>query len=235
VIGAWRQWDARAARRPDLYIANSMETQRRIAAVYHRQAEVVYPPVDVDRFKPSPRGERLLSVARLVEHKRVDLLVDAATRMGIGLDVVGTGPALAGLRARAGANVEFHGDLDDAAVTELFQSCRAYCIPGSEDFGIAPVEAQAAGKPVIAFGRGGALETVSENVSGVFFLDQDVPSLIAAIAQADALDTSPEQIAQLARRFSTEKFRESLTETISRALARRGSERSDAPSGYVRS
>lgn len=219
-LGAWRRWDTNAARRPDLYIANSVEIQRRIAAAYGREAEVVYPPVDVERFTPRPRGERLLSVARLVEHKRIDLLVDAATRAGIGLDVVGSGPALADLRARAGPTVEFHGHLDDAAVTELFEQCRAYCMPGWEDFGIAPVEAQAAGKPVIAFARGGALETVEENVSGVFFTGQDVQSLLDAIGRCDQLDTPPDGIARLAARFSAQRFREALTETISRAVTK---------------
>jgi len=161
-------------------------------------------------------AEQDVSVARLVEHKRIDLLVDAPTSAGIGLDVVGSGPALADLRARAGPTVAFHGHLDDDAVTELFEQCRAYCMPGWEDFGIAPVEAQAAGKPVIAFARGGALETVEENVSGVFFEHQDVESLLDAIRRCDQLDTAPEQIARLAARFSSQRFRESLAETISR-------------------
>jgi glycosyltransferase involved in cell wall biosynthesis len=221
MIGAWRRWDAGAARRPDLYIANSLDTQRRIATAYGREAEVVYPPVNVERFTPSPRGDRLLTVARLVGHKRIDLLVDAANRAGLGLDVVGSGPALADLRERAGPTVVFHGDLDDDAVTQLFERCRAYCIPGSEEFGIAPVEAQAAGKPVIAFARGGALETVEENVSGVFFKRQDVDSLLDALRRSENLDTPPEQIAALAARFSAEYFREALTEAISRSASRR--------------
>jgi glycosyltransferase involved in cell wall biosynthesis len=219
-LGAWRHWDSAAAHRPDLYIANSAEIKRRIAAAYGREAEVVYPPVDVERFTPCPRGERLLSVARLVEHKRIDLLVDAATSAGIGLDVVGTGPALADLRARAGPTIEFHGHLADDAVTLLFEQCRAYCVPGWEDFGIAPVEAQAAGKPVIAFARGGALETVQENVSGVFFRHQNVESLLEAIHRSDELQTPPEQIAQLAARFSAQNFRATLIGTIARAMTR---------------
>jgi glycosyltransferase involved in cell wall biosynthesis len=229
-LGAWRRWDAAAARRPDLYVANSDEIKRRIAVAYGRGADVVYPPVDVERFTPRPRGERLLSVARLVEHKRIDLLVDAATRAGIGLDVVGTGPALADLRARAGPTVEFHGHLDDDAVTELFEQCRAYCMPGWEDFGIAPVEAQAAGKPVIAFAQGGALETVQENVSGVLFKRQDVESLLDAIHRSDELQTPPEQIAQLAARFSAQNFRAALTAAISQAMARRQTNAIHGPS-----
>ena len=221
-LSAWRRWDAAAAHRPDLYIANSAEIQRRIFTSYGREAEIVYPTVDVLRFTPRPRGERLLSVARLVEHKRIDLLVDAATRSGIGLDVVGTGPALVDLQSRAGPTVKFHGHLDDDAVTELFEQCRAYCMPGWEDFGIAPVEAQAAGKPVIAFARGGALETVQEDVSGVFFRRQDVESVIDAIHRSDELQTPPERIAELVARFSAQNFRSALVAAISRAMEHSG-------------
>jgi len=128
---------------------------------------VVYPPVDVDRFTPRPRGERLLVVSRLLPYKRVDLVVDAATRAGVDLDVVGVGPALADLRRRAGPTVRFLGRLPDAQITELFESCRAFCLPGAEDFGITPIEANAAGKPVVAFAGGGAQETLEEGWRGV--------------------------------------------------------------------
>jgi glycosyltransferase involved in cell wall biosynthesis len=215
-----RRWDAKAARRPDLYMANSREIQAQIKRAYGLTAEVVYPPVDVGRFTPRARGERLLTVARLLGYKRIELIVEAATKAGIGLDVVGTGPELADLRARAGPGVAFHGSLDDASVTELFESCRAYCLPAREDFGISAVEAQAAGKPVIAFGRGGALETVEDGVSGVFFNRHSVGCVIDAIARCDEIDTPPEHIAALASRFSPERFRQRLTEAISAGLAR---------------
>jgi glycosyltransferase involved in cell wall biosynthesis len=217
-----RRWDAKAAYRPDLYIANSREIQRQIKRAYGFKAEVVYPPVDVGRFTPSERGERLLTVARLLSYKRLELIVEAATKAGIGLDVVGTGPEMADLRARAGKTVTFHGSLDDGAITEMFEGCRAYCLPAREDFGISAVEAQAAGKPVIAFGSGGALETVEKDVSGVFFEQHSVDCVIDAIARCDELHTSPGQIATLARRFSPERFRQRLTEVISTGLARHG-------------
>ncbi len=139
--GAFRRLDVRAAGRADLYIAISELVRERIRQRYGRDAPVVYPPVDVDRFSPTPRGERLLVVSRLLTYKRVDLVVDAATRAGIGLDVVGTGPALPDLRRRAGPTVRFLGRLPDAEITALFESCRAFCLPGAEDFGITPVEA----------------------------------------------------------------------------------------------
>lgn len=139
--------------------------------------------------------------------------------MGIGLDVVGVGPARSDLMALAGPTVTFHGRLDDAAVTEMFERCRAYCLPGREDFGISPVEAQAAGKPVIAFARGGALETVEDGVSGVFFEHQRVESVIDAIVRCDQLDAPAKEIAALASRFSAKRFGRHLTETILAARA----------------
>lgn len=210
VLGLTRRWDRRAARRADLYIANSREVRDRIRRAYGIDAPVVYPPVDVERFRPSDRGERLLVVSRLLPYKRVDAIVDAATRAGIGLDVVGTGPALTSLRERAGPTVVFHGRLPDDAVTELMEGCRALCLPGKEDFGITPVEANAAGKPVIAFGAGGALESVLDGVTGCFFESHDVADVLAAIERCDRIATAPQEIAASAQRFSTARFRERL-------------------------
>lgn len=211
INGVMRTWDQRAAQRADLYIAISNEVQRRIRLRYGITAPVVYPPVDVDRFQPSPRGDRLLVVSRLLPYKRVDVIVDAATRAGIGLDVVGTGPALDDLLRRAGRTVEFHGHLPDAEVTSLMENCRAFCLPGKEDFGITPVEANAAGKPVVAFGAGGALETVIDGTTGAFFARHDIDDVLAAIERCDRIDTSPAKTAASARRFSREVFRERLT------------------------
>lgn len=220
-LGALRRIDVHAARRADLYIAISEIVRERIRRRYGRDAPVVYPPVDVDRFTPSPRGERLLVVSRLLAYKRVDVVVDAATRAGLGLDVVGVGPALAELRRRAGPTVRFLGRLPDAQITELFQRCLAFCLPGAEDFGITPVEANAAGKPVVAFAGGGALETIEEGVSGVFFAEHSVEALLDALGRCDAISTSPERIAQQARRFSRAAFRERLTSVLADAIAAR--------------
>ena len=219
--GVLRRLDQRAARRPDLYIAISELVRARIRQRYDRDAPVVYPPVDVDRFVPSPRGERLLVVSRLLPYKRIDLVVDAATRAGIGLDVVGAGPLLADLRDRAGPTVRFHGRLGDAEITELFQRCRAFCLPGTEDFGLTPVEANAAGKPVVAFASGGALETIDDGVTGVFFTEQSVDALLEALTRCDAISCSPERIAQQAARFSVPAFRKRLTEVLVDAIGAR--------------
>jgi glycosyltransferase involved in cell wall biosynthesis len=217
-----RRWDASRAQRPDLYIAANHVAQARIRAAYGRHAPVVHPPVDTDRFVPGPRGERLLVVSRLLPYKRIDLAVDAATRVGVGLDVVGDGPCLGDLRDRAGPTVEFHGHVDDQALVDFYQHCRALCVPGREDFGIVAAEAMAAGKPVIAFASGGALETVVDGVTGVLFTDQNVSSMIDAIRACDGLEAEEEMLAARARRFSSESFRRGLVETIWESLQVRG-------------
>jgi glycosyltransferase involved in cell wall biosynthesis len=217
MVGMMRRWDVNAARRADLYIAISSAVRSRIKQCYGLDAPVVYPPVDVGRFKPTPRGDRLLVVSRLLPYKRVDLIVDAATTAGIGLDVVGSGPALDELRDRAGPTVDFHGRLDDGEVTGLMESCRAFCLPGEEDFGITPVEANAAGKPVVAFGAGGALETVEDGKTGVFFHTDTVEDVLDAIHRCDRLDTPPAEIAASAQRFSRDTFRKSLLRVLGAA------------------
>jgi len=216
-----RSLDRSAARRADLYIAISETIRRRIRATYGIEAPVVSPPVSVERFRPRQRGERLLVVSRLLAYKRVDIVVAAATRLGIGLDVVGGGPALDELRTMAGPSVTFHGNLDDAGVVELMEACRALCFPGCEDFGITPVEAQAAGKPVVAFAGGGALETISEGFSGAFFAQPTVEGFIGALERCDRIATPPSEIALAAQRFAPAAFRARLTEEIERGLRRR--------------
>lgn len=216
-----RRWDRAAARRADLYIAISNAVRDRIRLRYGIEAPIVYPPVDIERFRPSERGERLLVVSRLLRYKRVDLIVDAATKAGIGLDVVGTGPAIDELRGRAGPTVKFHGRLEDDDVTCLMEGCRALCLPGEEDFGITPIEAHAAGKPVVAFGAGGALETVENGISGCFFTHQEVDGVLDAIARCDRISTSPEAIARTAQRFSCQMFRQRLLSVLRTGLTER--------------
>lgn len=209
-----RHVDRSAALRGSLYVAISAAVRRRIRDIYGLDAPIVYPPVDTERLTPRPRGERLLVISRLLPYKRVNLVVRAATQLGIGLDVVGDGPALAGLRGIAGPGVVFHGAAPNSEVIKLLETCRAVCVAGEEDFGIVAVEAQAAGKPVVAYGRGGALETVQHGLTGVLFDDQTEASVAAAILAADALDTPPEVIAGHARRFGRAAFRRSLLAAI---------------------
>lgn len=220
LLGPLRRWDVAAARRADLYVANSENVRRRIAAVYGLEADVVHPPVDVDRFTPRPRGERLLVVSRLLPYKGVDLAVRAANRARLPLDVIGSGPSYEELRALAGPTVRFDRGLSDEAITELMESCRALLLPGEEDFGITPVEALAAGKPVVALGAGGALETLEEGVSAAFFAERTPEALLDALARVEAMDTGPDDLAARARRFSPEAFRSGLEAAVARAGAR---------------
>jgi glycosyltransferase involved in cell wall biosynthesis len=219
LAGALRQIDARAARRADAYIAISESIRRRVRLAYGIDAPVVYPPVDTDRVRPTPRGDRLLVISRLLPYKRVDLIVAAARQLGVGLDVVGDGPILAELREAAGPNTTFHGAAPERTVVELLERCSAVCVAGEEDFGIVPVEAQAAGKPVVAYGRGGACETVIDGRTGVLFAEQTVAAVVAALADCARLGTTPEEIAANAARFSRQSFAENFAAAVEAARA----------------
>jgi glycosyltransferase involved in cell wall biosynthesis len=220
--GVFRRMDRRAAQRADMYIANSETVRKLIRACYGINASVIHPPVDVSRFRPTQRGERLLVVSRLLPYKHVDVIVRVAGRLGIGLDVVGTGPQLAELAGRAAPSVAFHGTVGDAELIDLMEGCRAVCVMGEEDFGIVAVEAQAAGKPVIALGRGGSLESVVPGWSGAFFSDGSDDAVAAAIRACDLIDTPPEMIAErVGRLFSSHTFAKQLTEVLSVGLERK--------------
>jgi glycosyltransferase involved in cell wall biosynthesis len=212
--GGLRRFDARAARRADTYVAISDVIRQRIRRAYGIDAPVVYPPVNTGRVHPQPRGERLLVISRLLPYKRVDLIVAAARKLGLGLDVVGDGPLLADLRRVAGPGTTFHGPAPEETVVQLLETCSAVCVAGEEDFGIVAVEAQAAGKPVVAYGRGGARETVVDGLTGVLFEEQSVASVVDAVVACGALSTSPEQLAANAARFSVRAFAEGLTRVV---------------------
>lgn len=216
-----RRADRHAARGPDVYVANSATVRDRVRQVYGRTAEVVHPPVEVDRFVPSGRGERMLVISRLLDYKRVDLAIDAANQLGMGLDVVGDGPARAALEERAGDTVTFHGRLEDGELRSLLQSCRTVCVPAAEDFGIVAVEAHAAGKPVVAYAGGGALEVVEEGQNGSLFRRPVVEDLVAAVRRVERIDASPQDIARSAQRFSPEAFARSFRAVADHALAAR--------------
>ncbi len=205
-----RVLDRRAARRAGLYLANSENIRARVRAAYGIDAKVLYPPVDTTRFHPTPRGERLLVVSRLLPYKHVEVAIRVANHMGIGLDVVGDGPQMGELCALAGPSVTLHGAVEDDVVVELMQSCRAVLALAEEDFGLVPVEAQAAGKPVIAFAAGGACETIEPGVSGVLVRSRAPEELAAAVLACDRLDSSPVEMARRADRFSVASFRRAL-------------------------
>lgn len=183
-----RRFDHASAQRVDRFIANSRCVQERILRHYGRASEVIYPPVDVDAFDPArPREDFFLIVSALVPYKRVDLAVQACARLGKRLVVIGTGPEMKNLTPLASATISFLGWQSSAVVRDHFERCRALLFPGIEDFGITPCEAQAAGAPVIAFAMGGALETVRDGVTGLFFTTQTVNALEDCLQRFDAL------------------------------------------------
>lgn len=209
-----RMWDLASARRVDHFIAISDFIARRIQHVYGRESTVIYPPVDVDRFevRPGARDDFYLAASRLVPYKRMELIVEAFTRMpDRRLVVMGEGPDAARIRAKAGRNVEILGYQPDDVLTDHMQRARAFVFAAEEDFGIVPVEAQACGTPVIAYGRGGVRETVDEGVGGIFFGAQTVDAIVDAVERLDHTPlASPHTIRDRSLRFSRERFEREL-------------------------
>jgi glycosyltransferase involved in cell wall biosynthesis len=218
VLQPWLQrWDRSTAVRPDILIANSETVRARIRRYWDREAEVIHPPVEVSDIPLATDDDGfLLVVARLLAYRRIDLVVDAATRMNRELVVIGEGPEANRLRDRAGPTVRFAGSVDRATVVEHLRRCHAYVVPGEEDFGIAPVEAMAAGKAVIAYGAGGALETVVDGTTGLFFREPTVDGLIDGIRRADTMTFDPAALRANAERFAPAVFRRRFIELFER-------------------
>ena len=188
----WRIWDRRTARQPDLLVANSETVRQRIREHWGRDAEVIHPPVSVSEFEVSTRDDGfLLIAARLLGYRRIDVAVRAATAARRQLVIVGDGPERERLESLAGPTVRLTGWLPRAELIDLFARCHAYVVPGEEDFGIAPVEAMAAGKPVVALARGGVAETVVDGVTGVLFDEQSPAALEQALERLDSLALDP--------------------------------------------
>ncbi len=216
-----RLFDHSASARVDYFVANSRAVQQRIAKYYGRPAVVIHPPCDVERFRPVGGVEDyFLFVGRLVAYKRVDLAVEAFNRNGARLLIAGEGPESRRLKAMAGRNIEFLGRVSEAALPKLYAGCRALIFPGEEDFGIVPVEAQACGRPVIAFAKGGVLETVIPRRTGILFPRQEAAALNQAVEEYNrqAGDFDPGEIRQNAVRFSTDRFRRAFRELVGRCL-----------------
>ncbi|HWF31331.1 MAG TPA: glycosyltransferase [Solirubrobacteraceae bacterium] len=215
-----RKWDLAASRRVDSYVANSRLTQERIKAFYGRDAPIIHPPVETHRFSPGEPGEALLVVSELVAHKRVHVALAAARQAGVPIRVVGSGPQHAAL-SETFPEAEFLGRASDEQLVELYASARAVIVPSMEEFGITAVEAQAAGRPVIAAGAGGALETVIEGRTGSLARLDDVDSFARAIESVQRLELDPADAVENAARFSVAAFRERLAEHVERVLDRR--------------
>ena len=213
----FRQWDFAASQRVDRYVAVSHWVAGLIWHAYRRPAHVIYPPVDVDRFTSlTPKGDYYLVVSRLAHHKRVDLIVQAFSRLGLPLIVVGDGAERRRLSRLAAPNVKLLGWQSDEVIQELMGRAKALVHAAAEEFGIALVEAQAAGCPVIAYAGGGALETVLEGRTGILFQEQSVASVLEAVTifESGNLNYSPEELRWNAERFRKERFQMELLDFI---------------------
>ena len=223
VLARWRAWDVRAAKRVDRYVANSAVTRSRIRDAYGRDASVLHPPVATQRFSGRvgdvPVGDRYVVLTALMRHKHVDVAVRAFTAMGQPLTVIGKGPDRRRLEALAGPTIEFVGRATDAEVERLLLGARALVVTAAEEFGIAGVEAQAAGRPVIALRAGGLPDAIVEGVTGVLYDEPEPAALEAAVRSFDALGADPRACVANAERFSEQRFRDGLLAEVELALA----------------
>jgi glycosyltransferase involved in cell wall biosynthesis len=224
VFQRWRQWDWIAAQRVDRYIANSETTRRRVARYFTRDADVVYPAVEIDRFSPGAVGGDYLVLSELMPHKRIDIAVRAFNALGLPLLVAGEGPDARRLARIAGPTVRFAGRVSDERAAELLRSSRALVVTATEEFGIAAVEAQAAGRPVIARAAGGLLENVIDGVTGRLW-EGGPEELAEAVSAFDTASVDPADCIENARRFDAAVFRESFPREVQAALREGPSER----------
>jgi glycosyltransferase involved in cell wall biosynthesis len=216
----FRMWDVQTANNVDYFVANSETVRRRIRKHYRREAEVINPPVQTQRFRVSDcPGDYYLVVSRLVPYKRIDLAVEAFNKLGRELIVIGTGRERERLEAMAGPNVKFLGWQSDEAVARYLSEARGLIFPGEEDFGILPVEAQAAGTPVIAYGKGGALETVRHRETGYHFSEQTPESLAEAVQAFEQYSYDRHFIAAHANQYEECRFMQRISDHIDRCYA----------------
>jgi len=220
ILNYLRDWDKQTAEHVTRFVAISHHIRKRIEKYYGREADVVYPPVDVNRlFITGKSPQRFdLIVSALVPYKRIDLAIKAYNQSKFPLKIVGTGTEYRALRSVAKQNIEFLGWQSDDSIRALYQQCRCLVFPGEEDFGIVPVEAQACGRPVVAYAKGGALETIVDGQTGVFFHEQTPDALNEAVQQCAAIEWDQERIRKNAERFSNEEFLIGLAQAIRRTL-----------------
>lgn len=208
VITSLVKWDLEAAKRPTRYVANSATVQERVRRFYHRDADVLHSPADVDRFSlGAGRGDYYFIASRLLPYKRIDLAIDAAQLAGVKLLIAGDGPAMAQLRERAKVSTTtMLGFVDDNAIDQLMGNAIAAIVPGEEDLGLVPIEAAAAGRPAIAYRGGGARETVIDGTTGVFFDEPTAESLAGVLRRFDPRDYDPLVLRAHAQTFSPQRF-----------------------------
>jgi glycosyltransferase involved in cell wall biosynthesis len=233
LLNRWRQWDYIAAQRVDAYVANSHLTASRVRRYLGREATVLHPPVELERFAPVPAdriGSHYLVLAELMAHKRIDVAIRAFNALGRPLVVVGDGPESRRLRRMAAPNVRFTGRVSDRRVAELLASSRALVVTAAEEFGIAAVESLASGRPVIALAAGGVRESVREGVTGTYY-DRDSPEALArVVAGFDPLGIDPAACVETARQFGTDRFRDQLRRIVDRSVE---AERAPRPPAVV--
>lgn len=216
-----RLWDKLSADRVDYFVANANNVAKRIQKNYRRDSKVIYPPVDTDFYTPSDKnGEYYLIVSRLVGYKRVDLAIEAFNELGLPLVIIGGGLEHKKYKSIAKNNISLLGKLSDEEMREYYRGCRAFIFAGEEDFGITPVEAQACGNPVIAYGKGGTLETVIDRQTGIFFYEQSVESLKEAVLKMEQSYSNFDKsvIRQNALRFSVERFKKEFMDFVSEKI-----------------
>ncbi len=215
VLHKIRMWDQLTAQRVDHFIADSKSISNRIKKYYGRDSEVIYPPVNFDQFYPSEQiGDYFLIVSRLIPYKRIDIVIEAFNSLGWPLVIIGDGYDRPRLQSLAKANVQFMGFQSDDVIAEYYSKCKGFILGGEEDFGITPLEAQASGRPVIAYRKGGALETVKEFETGVFFDEPTSKSLLQAISKFQELQFDTQTIRAHANNFSREKFKQEISQFI---------------------
>jgi glycosyltransferase involved in cell wall biosynthesis len=234
LLSRWRQWDWMAAQRVDRYVANSVLTATRIQRYFGRDADVLHPPVELERFHPGPVGGFYLVVAELMAHKQLDVAVRAFNQLRAPLVVVGDGPEARRLSRLAGPTVRFTGRLPDERVAELMRSAKALVVTAAEEFGIAAVESLASGRPVIALGAGGVLESVVEGETGAYYLRNDPESLADVVARFDPDAFDPAACVAASQRFMPARFKAALRAIVDEAVASgRAARPSDRPAAVA--
>lgn len=221
LVGPLRRWDKQAAQRPHVMVANSSYTKAAIKKYYSRDAVVIHPPVDVERFKTARAIKRqgFVAAGRQTPYKRIDLAVAACTKLSLSLTVIGNGPDHKKLIKMAGPTIAFVTDASDNDVARHFAEAEAFIFPNADDFGVVAVEAMAAGTPVVAFGGGGALDYVVQHKNGVFFTEQTVDSLAKALKTLKSQEFDPDSIKKHAAQFSVDEFRKNINSLIEKVRA----------------
>ena len=213
ILVGLRRWDLRAAQQPDFYIVNSHNVAHRVKQLYGRESIVIPPPIDVNRFLPNePDEDYYLVLSRLISYKQLDLAIEACKKLNRRLIVIGEGPDRKRLEQLAGKQTEFLGRQPDEVVAKYASSCRALLFPGEEDFGMVPLEINASGRPVIAYRAGGAMETVIEGKTGIFFNDQSVASMASAIEEFESRIWNRQVMRLHSEKFDNKVFTERISD-----------------------